>query len=200
MLQANSIALLTVSLNFAAFVPLFTNLRLRLDGAENHRSHHWSGQGTSLSQFSASKMSFSLKRLRDPLMLAQQDLSYRTHTSHDDPQHLPQIQRRTSTPITQHGFGVDPHARSEFGPHPSTLSITVIAKENVAFGTASGARAYGGVFPLRPFFYQKCDPSRTCATLIISSSRHSHLCLDNAMSCHSNFPSNLSFLFMFRLS
>ena len=48
-LNVISIAMLNVSLNFAAFVPLLANLRLSLDGAENHRSRHWSGQGASIS-------------------------------------------------------------------------------------------------------------------------------------------------------
>ena len=36
MLHVNSIALLTVSLNLATFVQLFTNLVLRFVGAQNH--------------------------------------------------------------------------------------------------------------------------------------------------------------------
>ena len=61
MLQDNSIAWLTVFLIFSIFVPLFMNLWLRLVGAENHRSPHWSGQGTSISQFNASNISYSFK-------------------------------------------------------------------------------------------------------------------------------------------
>ena len=39
----NSIACLTLFLNFAIFVPMLMNLWLPLAGAENQRSPHWSG-------------------------------------------------------------------------------------------------------------------------------------------------------------
>ena len=107
-------------------------------------------------------------------------------------------------PITQYSFGVDPHARSNFltppSFHPPTLSITVIAKENVAFGTATSARAYGGLLPLRQFLSEMWDSSITCAQQMISFSRHRYSCRDNAMICRSNSPSNLYILSMFRLS
>ena len=41
MLEVNSIALLTVSLNLATLVPLFTNMRLSFVGAENHNNAQW---------------------------------------------------------------------------------------------------------------------------------------------------------------
>ena len=44
----------------------------------------------------------------------------------------------------------DPTDSSSF--HPSTLSITAIAQENVAFGTAAKGRlSYGAVSPPNPF-------------------------------------------------
>ena len=44
----------------------------------------------------------------------------------------------------------DPTHISSF--HPSTLSITVIGKEKVAFGTAAkGRRTYGDMSPLKPY-------------------------------------------------
>ena len=59
----------------------------------------------------------------------------------------------------------DPTHCSSF--HPSTLSIAVIAKENAVFGMAS---AFGGIVPLRPFFfYVKCGPARTSAEETIRS-------------------------------
>ena len=97
-----------------------------------------------------------------------------------------------------HMLAANFHPPTFFSVHPSTLSITVIAKENVAFGTAaSRTNAYGRMLPLRPFLSEMWS---TCATLMISFSEHSHSCRDNAMSCHSNIPSNLSLPSTFRLS
>ena len=59
MLHVNSIALLSVSLNLATRVLLFTNLRFRFVGAENHHTDHWRGHGTSMSWWSISKMRVS---------------------------------------------------------------------------------------------------------------------------------------------
>ena len=99
-----------MSLNFATFVPLFANSRLRFDGADNHRSSHWSGQGTSISYFSASKMSFSFKVTLVSVIHScsqRKSLVTQLHAFHDDPGHLPQILRRASTSIAQYGFGVE---------------------------------------------------------------------------------------------
>ena len=99
-----------------------------LDGEENHNSPHWSWQGTSRSQFIASKMSFSFHGTLGSVTRScshKEILAYPTHTFHVDLEHLPQVLRWAPTSIAQYSFSVNPHTRREFRSHPLLFGPTL---------------------------------------------------------------------------
>ena len=147
MLHDNLIAWLTIFLIFSNFVPLFMDLWLRLVGAENHRSLHWSWQGTSISQFNASNISYSFKvTLVSVIYSCSNRQTSATHVTLSPiiPCAKIQVQRRfTTTLFVTYCFGKSPHTGSKisvqsiFSFHPPTLSIKVNAYVKVAFETAA---------------------------------------------------------------
>ena len=95
--------------------------------------------------------------LCNPFMVPQEIFSLPTHAFDDDSEDSLQVQQWVSFAyIHMDAARYDPTHSSSF--HPSTLSITAIASEKVAFGTAAkGRRTYGTVSSPKPYLSDMCS-------------------------------------------
>ena len=117
MLHVSSIALLTVSLNLATRVPLFTNLRLRFVGAGNHNRDHLERArhfDAVVKCFQNEVFSHGNFCLCIPFMVPQERFSHPTYAFNDGSEDSLHVQGWVSfASIAQGSLGKYPHGRGE---------------------------------------------------------------------------------------
>ena len=125
-----------------------TNLPLKFVGIENHNNLHWTGQSTSMSKFSASRMTFSFMETLVSVIHSYSHIeSSVTQCAH----HMTQLW--CGSTCTQRGTS------------PPTLSITVIERERRLLAPLRTVSAHTVTCLTWGRLCLKCDLSRACSTM-----------------------------------